>query len=79
MKKYYCPYCNPKYQFSKNINKKLVCGLCGEDLLIKPLIQTKQFIAISLIIVFSLPFILITFSSIDINKEEKEFFQSKKL
>ena len=46
MVKYYCPYCNPKYQFEKQNQKgALICGLCGEDLVKKPFIRLKQIIA----------------------------------
>ena len=46
MVKYYCPYCNPKYQFEKiNLKGNLICGFCGEDLVKKPFISLKQIIA----------------------------------
>ena len=47
MVRYYCPYCNPKYQFQKQSSKgKFICGLCGEDLVKKPFIRLNQIIAI---------------------------------
>jgi len=47
MVRYYCPYCNPKYQFQKKSSKgNLICGLCGEDLVKKPLIRLNQIIAL---------------------------------
>ena len=47
MARYYCPYCNPKYQFQKQSSKgNLICGLCGEDLVKKPLIRLNQIIAL---------------------------------
>tara|TARA_B100000886_G_scaffold281432_1_gene205545 strand:+ start:243 stop:518 length:276 start_codon:yes stop_codon:yes gene_type:complete len=47
MVRYYCPYCNPKYQFQKQSHKgPLVCGLCGEDLVKKPIIRLNQIIAL---------------------------------
>ena len=64
MNKYYCPYCDPKYQFPLENYGKLVCGLCGEELIKKPIIQIKQLISLLLVITFSLPFIFIIFSSI---------------
>ena len=46
MVRYYCPYCNPKYQFQKQSSKgNLICGLCGEDLVKKPFITLKKMIA----------------------------------
>ncbi len=73
MKRYYCPYCNPKYQFSKENNGTLVCGLCGEDLVKKPIIQLKQLIALLLVFSFSFPLIYIILSSIiNTSKDQKE-------
>ena len=47
MVKYYCPYCNPKYQFQKQTSKgTLICGLCGEELIKKPFIRLNQIIAL---------------------------------
>ena len=47
MVRYYCPYCNPKYQFQKQSpNGSLICGLCGEDLVKKPFIRLNQIIAL---------------------------------
>ena len=75
MSKYYCPYCNPKYQFPLENYGKLVCGLCGEDLIKKPIIQFKQLIALLLVFSFSFPLIFIIFSSIiNTGKEKKENF-----
>ena len=72
MSKYYCPYCNPKYQFTAENYGKLVCGLCGEDLIKKPIIQFKQIIALLLVFTFSSPLIFIIFSSINKVKDQKE-------
>tara|TARA_Y100000766_G_C18348059_1_gene338072 strand:- start:121 stop:399 length:279 start_codon:yes stop_codon:yes gene_type:complete len=78
MNKYYCPYCNPKYQFPLENNGKLVCGLCGEDLIKKPIIQFKQLVAFILVFSFSFPFIFIIFSSIiKTGKDQKESFVYK--
>ena len=47
MVRYYCPYCNPKYQFQKQSSKgTLFCGLCGEELIKKPFIRLNQIIAL---------------------------------
>tara|TARA_Y100001978_G_scaffold62761_1_gene56336 strand:+ start:172 stop:435 length:264 start_codon:yes stop_codon:yes gene_type:complete len=72
MSKYYCPYCNPKYQFTAENYGKLVCGLCGEDLIKKPIIKFKQLIALLLVFTFSSPLIFIIFSSSNTAKEQKE-------
>ena len=47
MVEYYCPYCNPKYQFQKLSPKGTpICGLCGEDLVKKQFIKLKQIVAL---------------------------------
>ena len=47
MVRYYCPYCNSKYQFQKQTSKgNLICGLCGEELVKKPFIRLNQIIAL---------------------------------
>ena len=47
MVRYYCPYCNTKYQFQKKSSKgTLICGLCGEDLEKKQFIRLNQIIAL---------------------------------
>ena len=75
MNKYYCPYCNPKYQFPLENYGKLVCGLCGEDLIKKPIIQIKQLIALLLVFSFSLPLFFVIFSSIiNTSRDQKENF-----
>ena len=75
MNKYYCPYCNPKYQFAIENYGKLVCGLCGEDLIKKPIIQFKQLTALLLVFSFSFPLIFIIFSSIiNTGKKQQENF-----
>ena len=75
MNEYYCPYCNSKYQFPLENYGKLVCGLCGEDLIKKPIIQIKQLIALLLVFSFSFPLIFIIFSSIINNgRDQKEIF-----
>tara|TARA_B100001287_G_C22433822_1_gene412698 strand:- start:221 stop:535 length:315 start_codon:yes stop_codon:yes gene_type:complete len=75
MNNYYCPYCNPKYQFSVENYGKLVCGLCGEDLIKKPIIQLKKLVSLLLVFSFSFPMIFLIFSSIfNKGKGDKENF-----
>tara|TARA_Y100001978_G_C23366067_1_gene278751 strand:+ start:20 stop:298 length:279 start_codon:yes stop_codon:yes gene_type:complete len=75
MNKYYCPYCNSKYQFPQDNYGKLVCGLCGEDFIKKPIIQIKQLISLLLVFSFSFPLIFLIFTSlINKGKDQKENF-----
>jgi len=56
MSKYYCPYCNFKYQFKSMSNTgKLLCGLCGEEMIKKSFINIKQIISLTIVITFVLP------------------------
>ena len=58
MVRYYCPYCNPKYQFQKQSSKgTLICGFCGEDLVKKPIIRLNQIIALIAALSLFLPLI----------------------
>ena len=58
MVRYYCPYCNPKYQFQKQSPKgTLICGLCGEVLVKKPFVRLNQIIALIAASSLLLPFI----------------------
>ena len=60
MVRYYCPYCNPKYQFQKqSLKGTLICGLCGEDLVKKPFIRINQIIALVAASSFLLPLLYI--------------------
>ena len=81
MNKYYCPYCNPKYQFNIESNESLICGLCGENLKRKPLINIKQLIALLLALIFCLPFTLVIihlFNSSD-EKDQKLLLVNMKM
>ena len=78
MIKYYCPYCNSKYQFKSLSNKgKLLCGLCGEEMIKKSFINIKQIISLTIVITFLLPLIY-TFVLSIINKKDfkKDIYQS---
>ena len=70
MKNYYCPYCNPKYQFPKKATTgELICGLCGDPLVKKPFIKINQIVAIiaclSLVIPLIYTFIYLIKNQID--------------
>ena len=58
MNNFYCPYCNPKYQFQKkSISGELICGLCGDPLVKKSFIKVNQIIAIIAALSLVLPLI----------------------
>ena len=58
MKNYYCPYCNPKYQFyKKSTTGQLICGSCGDPLVKKPFIKVNQIVAIIASLSLALPLV----------------------
>ena len=78
MSKYFCPYCNPKYQFISEANKgKLICGLCGEEMVKKPFINIKKIISFIIVITFVAPLFYSFLISILINRKQfkKEIVQ----
>ena len=78
MIKYYCPYCNSKYQFQSISNTgKLLCSLCGEEMIKKSFINIKQIISLTIVITFVLPLIY-TFVLSIINKKDfkKDIYQT---
>ena len=69
MNRYFCPYCNPKYQFSKQLDSgRLICSICGEDLVKKPYISLKQIVSL---IVFTSLLIPLIYSLIILIMQEK--------
>ena len=76
MKNYYCPYCNPKYQFHKKSKTgELICGLCGDPLLKKPYIKINQIVAIiaSLSLILPLIYTFIYLIKKQINPPRKNY------
>ena len=74
MSKLYCPFCNPKYQFSKSDSSgNLYCGLCGEYLIRKRLISIRGIVSLVAIFAIILPMFLILFSSN--SNENREYYQ----
>tara|TARA_Y100001968_G_scaffold16201_1_gene12902 strand:- start:886 stop:1161 length:276 start_codon:yes stop_codon:yes gene_type:complete len=47
MSKYHCPFCSSRYQFHKTKSDGvLICGLCGEPLVRKPLIKFRRIVGV---------------------------------
>tara|TARA_B100000073_G_scaffold346764_1_gene359032 strand:+ start:1198 stop:1476 length:279 start_codon:yes stop_codon:yes gene_type:complete len=60
MSKYFCPFCDPKYQFPrKDNNGNVYCSLCGDYMFKEPTINFKKIIAFFLSLAFILPIILV--------------------
>ena len=76
MNNYYCPYCNPKYQFhKKSTSGVLICGLCGDPLVKKPFIKINQIIAIvaSFSLVLPLVYIFIFLIKNQVNPPRRNY------
>ena len=78
MIRYYCPYCNSKYQFKSISNTgKLLCGLCGEEMIQKSFLNIKQIISLTIVITFVLPLFYTLLLSIITKKDfQKDAYQS---
>ena len=73
MSRYYCPFCSLRYQFHKNRSDGvLICGLCGDPLIKKPLINSRRIIGAVAATAFLAPLlILIIFVIRDFTKETR--------
>tara|TARA_B100000214_G_scaffold277211_1_gene207081 strand:- start:131 stop:406 length:276 start_codon:yes stop_codon:yes gene_type:complete len=72
MRRHYCPYCSSRYQFHKiSSHGVLICGLCGDPLIKKPLLNSKRIFGVFVASVFLSPLlIMIIFVVNDFSKEK---------
>ena len=72
MSKYYCPFCSSRYQFQKTRSDGvLICGNCGDPLIKKTLINSRQVFGLVTASVFLAPLlIMIVFVIKDFIKEK---------
>ena len=77
MSKYFCPYCNSKYQFKSMSNTgKLLCGLCGEEMIKKSFINFKQIVSLIIVLTLILPlFYTFVISIINRGQMRKDTYQ----
>ena len=75
MSKYYCPYCNTKYNYMNN-SGKLICCICGEEMIKKSFINIRQIISLIVVMTFVLP-LFYTFLLSIINRKnfKKDIYQ----
>ena len=80
MSKYFCPYCNSKYQFKSMSNTgKLLCGLCGEEMIKKSFINIKQIVSLIIVATLILPlFYTFVISIINRGQIKKDTYQGYK-
>ena len=72
MSRYYCPFCSSRYQFHKTRGDGvLICGLCGDPLVKKPLLNSRRIIGAVAASAFLAPLvIMIIFVINDFSKEK---------
>ena len=72
MSRYYCPFCSSRYQFHKSRSDGvLICGLCGDPLVKKSLLNSRRIIAVVAASAFLAPLvIMIVFVINDFSKEK---------
>ena len=62
MSRYYCPFCSSPYQFRKaSIDGVLICSHCGDPLIKKPFIHSRQVIGIIAASAFMAPLLIMIF------------------
>ena len=72
MSLYYCPFCSSRYQFHKTRSDGvLICGLCGDPLIKKPLLNLRRIIGVVAASAFLAPLlIMIIFVVNDFKKQQ---------
>ena len=72
MSRYYCPFCSSRYQFHTNSSDGvLICGVCGDPLVKKPLLNSRRIIGVVASSAFLAPLaIMIVFVIKDFSKEK---------
>ena len=59
MSRYYCPFCSSRYQFEKTRSDGvLICGLCGDPLVKKPLLISRRIFGLVSASVFLTPLLI---------------------
>ncbi len=73
MSSYYCPFCSSRYKFQKTrTDGVLICGLCGDPLMKKSILNTKQIFGLLLASAFIAPLLaMFVFVIKDFTNEKK--------
>ena len=72
MSRYYCPFCSSRYQFHKTRSDGvLICGLCGDPLIKKTLLNSRRFIGLVVASAFLAPLIIMLIFVIEDFTKEK--------
>ena len=72
MNQYYCPFCSSRYQFQKiRSDGVLICGLCGDPLIKKTLLNSRRIIGVVAASAFLAPLLIMIIVVIkDFTKEK---------
>ena len=72
MIRYYCPFCSSRYQFHKiRSDGVFICGQCGDPLVKKPFLNSRQIIGIVAASSFLAPLIIMLIFVIEDFTKEK--------
>ena len=72
MKRYYCPYCHPSYQFQKQrVDGVMVCGQCGDPLVKAPLFRPTKVFALITIAAFIAPLLMMILGYLNSVQKQK--------
>ena len=59
MSRYFCPFCSSRYQFHKiRSDGVLICGLCEDPLIKKPLLSSRRIIGVVVASAFIAPLLI---------------------
>ncbi len=80
MSRYYCPFCSYRYQFQKTRSDGvLICGLCGDPLIKKTLLNSRRVIGFVVSSAFLAPLLIMIIFVINDLKKEKYPINSEAL
>ena len=61
MSRYYCPFCSSRYQLQKiRSDGVFICGQCGDPLMRRPLINSRQVFGLVAVAAFLAPLLIMT-------------------
>ena len=61
MSRFYCPFCSSRYQLQKTRSDGIfICGQCGDPLMRKPLINSRQIFGLIAVSAFLAPLLIMT-------------------
>ncbi len=72
MSRYYCPFCSSSYQFHMiGRDGVLVCGLCGDPLIKKPLLNSRRIVGVVAASAFLAPLLIMVVFVVDDFRKDK--------